>query len=366
MENLELIFPYTATWLTDQIDVVPNLFGMINDLNLFPRQAVTSRIVELRYENHILRVLPAKERGAPATPAQARTGQTIFVEIPHFPEVDLITPQDVQDILIQVANTKRPTTVEEEVTKRLLDIKRTHDITLEWLRSGALQGIIQDGNSQTIYNLYQVFGINGGSPIQIDFALGTTTGGAYGTGTDMIAKCQALYQAIATNLQGETMTGIEVICDPTFFNRFVEHPAVEKFYVNNMAAMEIARMMRQVQQQATGSPTPMYGREFPFQNIRFREYFGTAPVKSSPTAAIAATPFYAANTGTAYPVGTLNMFKTYDAPANDLRFVNSPGLPVYVSPEFLKHGKGLELQSESNPLPICRRPAAVVQLISSN
>jgi hypothetical protein len=363
MENLELIFPYTHTYLTDQIDVVPNLFGMLNDLDIFPSEGSNSTILELRYENHVLRALPAKERGTSGTAAEPRTGQTLFIGIPHFPEVDLITPKDVQDILIQVANTKRPTTVEEEVMKRLMDIKRTHDITREWLRAGALQGTILDGNSQTVVNLYTFFGI---SPTQVDFALATTSGGPNNTGTDIILKCQQLYQSIATNLQGETMTGIEAIVDPTFFNRFIEHPAVNKYYVNNMAAMEIARMARRVQQMAAGSPTPMYGREFLFQSINFREYFGTAPVKASPTASTTATPFWAVNTGTAYPVGTRNMFKTYDAPANDLRFANTRGLPIYVSPRFLDHGEGIELKSESNPLPICRRPGALVQIISSN
>ena len=121
MYDLSTVFPYTATHLTEQIDVIPNLYGLINEIGLFPSEGSISRIVEMRYENHILRVLPAKERGASATPAASRTAKSIFMGVPHFPELDLITPEDIQDILIQVGQMKRPTTVQEEVAKRLAE-----------------------------------------------------------------------------------------------------------------------------------------------------------------------------------------------------------------------------------------------------
>jgi hypothetical protein len=71
-------------------------------------------------------------------------------------------------------------------------------------------------------------------------------------------------------------------------------------------------------------------------------------------------------TGTAYPVGTMNMFRTYDGPANDLRFVGEVDAEIYVSPKILDHCKGIELVSESNPLAVCRRPEATVQVLTSN
>ncbi len=351
MEDLSLIFPYTATQLTEQIDIIPPLYGLVGELDLFPAEGSISRIVELRYEDHQLRVLPAKERGAPATPALPRTSKTYFIEVPHFPELDLITPEDIQDILIQMQDVKRLTTVEEEVSKRLMDIKFNHDITREWLRANALQGNLVDGNSQNLLNYYTVFGI---SPTQVDFTLGTNS-------TDMNAKCQAVWQSITANLRGEVMTGIEAIVDPTFFERFVTHPNVVQYYLNAEQAIQLAMLVRRERQ---GN---MWGREFEFGRILFREYYGTAPVKSSPTAtSLTSTPFWAANTGTAYPRGTRKMFRTYNAPAHDLRFANTKGNEIYVSPRILPHGEGIELKSESNPLPIVRRPEALVQLISSN
>jgi hypothetical protein len=78
MEDLALTFPYTATDLTDQINVIPNRYGLMQELDLFPAEGSTSTIVEMRYENKTLRVLPAKERGAPSTSMLSETGKTIF------------------------------------------------------------------------------------------------------------------------------------------------------------------------------------------------------------------------------------------------------------------------------------------------
>jgi hypothetical protein len=350
-EDLSLIFPYTYTQLTERVDRIPNLYGLVNELNLFPVQGSVSRIVELTYENHTLRVLPAKERGAPATPQLPRTAQSIFIEIPHFPELDLITPQDIQDILIVTDDVKRLTTVDEEVSKRLVDIKANHDVTLEWLRCGALQGTIVDGNSQTLINLYTALGVN---QTTVDFALGTS-------GTDIQSKCAAVWQAVTTNLQGEVMNGIECIVDPVFFEALITHPNVQAFYVNAEQALMLAQLVRK---ESAGN---MWGRQFKFGNILFREYYGTAPIKSSPTATtLTNTSFWSSKTGSAFPTGTRKMFRTYYAPAHDLRFVNQRGQQIYISPKIKDHGEGIELKSESNPLPICRRPEAVVKVFSSN
>jgi hypothetical protein len=348
MEDLALTFPYTATDLTEQVNVIPNLYGLVNQLNIFPTEGSISTIVEMRYENGVLRVLPAKERGTASTPMLSQTGKTVFLEIPHFPSQDLITPKDLQDILVVAARTKRHITLEEEVAKRLFNIRNTHAITREWVRASALQGLITDGNGNTIYNLYSVFGITNTT---VDFVLGTPT-------TDVNSKCAAIWQQITGNLKGEVMNSIEAIVDPTFFEKLVTHDNVEKYYLQAEQALQLAAIVRKQ------SPGNMWGREFLFQRILFREYYGTAPIKSG--GAITSTPFWAAGTGTANPVGTMNMFRTYDAPANDVRFVGEIGAEIYVSPKILDHGKGVELESESNPLAVCRRPEATVQILTSN
>lgn len=347
MEDVVLTFPYTAFDLTEQVNVIPNLYGLLNELDLFPSEGSISTIVEMRYENKVLRVLPAKERGAPPTPMKAETGKTIFMEIPHFPSVDLITPKDLQDILVQAGRTKRPVTLEEETAKRLFNIRNVHAISREWIRSGALQGLIKDGNGTTVYDLYATFGI---TKVSEDFDLGNAN-------SDIVGHCANIWMSVTKNLQGEVMRGIEAIVDKDFFQAFVTHAKVEKYYTQAEQALQLAHMARR---ESAGN---MWGREFFFQNILWREYYGTAPTGAGGGTS---SPFWASKTGTAFPAGTMNTFRTFDAPANDIRFVNTPGQEIYVSPHVLDHGAGVELKSESNALAVCRRPESLVQLTSSS
>lgn len=347
MEDIALTFPYTATDLTDQVNVIPNQYGLLNELDLFPSEGSTSTIIEIRYVNGALRVLPVKERGASATPMKADSGKTIFVEVPHFPSMELITPKDLQDVLVVVGRNKQPITLEQRIAEKLVDIRNTHAITREWLRASALQGLIVDGNIATVIDLYATFGITN---TPLDFDLGNAS-------ADIVGKCATIWQNITKNLKGEVMRGIECIVDKDFFQAFISHAKVLAFYQNAEQALALANLARG---QSGGN---MWGRVFTFQNITFREYYGTAPTGAQGNTS---TPFWASKTGTAYPVGTMNMFRTFDAPANDIRFANEVGQEVYISPEVLEHGQGIELRSESNALPICKRPEALQQVVSNS
>ncbi len=346
MSELDTVnFPFTALQLSAAVNRIPNNYGLLNALGLFPSSGSISTIVEITFEDGTIRVLPAKERGAPATANDRGPRKSFWVEIPHFPMLDLITPLDLQNMLTIVAQTKTPRTLDDEMAKRLFTIRNKHSITLEWIRMGALRGLITDGNGDTLLDVYNFFGVN---KTTIDFTLGTAT-------TDIISLCAQLRQSIATNLKGETMTRPEVIVSTSFFNKFTQHPKVEKFWLNWQAASELAR--------AKFDPMGgQLGRTFEFQQILFREYYGMAPVGKPLTS----TPFVPVDYGYAYPAGTQNMFETWNAPAVDIRVANQPGQDIWISPKVLDHGEGVELKSQSNCLALCKRPEALVEVRTSN
>jgi len=78
------------------------------------------------------------------------------------------------------------------------------------------------------------------------------------------------------------------------------------------------------------------------------------------------SPAVATGKGHAYPTGTQDTFKTWFAPPDTVAAANEPGEEIFVSSEVLKHGKGVELWSESNPLAICKRPEVLVEVTTSN
>lgn len=347
-------FPFTAIQLSDSVNRIPNNYGLLQALNLFPSQGSISTIIEIAIEDGAIRVLPAKERGASATSGDRGGRKNVFIECPHFPSEDLITPRDLQN-MVTIANSSRtPRTLADEMAKRLFTIRGKHSITREWVRMGALKGLVTDGNGDTLVDLYAAFGI---TKVTVDFVLGT---GA----TDIIDKCTQVRTSIAKNLKGEVMNGIETIVSTSFFNKLIQHDKVEKFWVNWSAAQSLAQPAYAPGTgpiDRNGQPT-MLGRSFTFQNILFREYSGEAPIGKTRVS----TPFVAVDYGVAYPAGTMSTFETWDAPPNDIRFVNQPGQEVSISPKILDHGEGVELKSQSNPLAICKRPEVLVEVMTSN
>ncbi|MFD1330716.1 major capsid protein [Methylopila musalis] len=279
------------------------------------------------------------------TVADREPGEAIYFEIPHFPHMDYITPKDLQDMVTVLGRAGvRPRTLDDEMVKRLFTIMNKHKITREYVRSGALKGLIKDGRGRVLYDLYQAFGI---TKKVVDFELDDAN-------TDVNAKCDEVLGHMQDNIRGETMTGAEAIVSPEFFNKLVGHPNVEKYWLQTQFAGQLAATERQ----RLGG---QWGRLFEHQTLLFREYRGSAPIKS-PAGGVTNERFVAANKGHAYPTGTQSAFATYDAPPHDVRYANLPGIEVSISPKVLDHGAGVELQSQSNPLALCRRPEVLVEV----
>jgi hypothetical protein len=348
MDPEDFNFLYTALDLTTQVNRIPNTYGLLQAMGMFSSEGTGSIFVEVRVEDGVLRVLSAQERGGPGVEGKREKGKSLIFKVPHFPQFDLITPADLQNMLTVVARSRQAITFDDELAKRLEQLRTNHAITLEFVRLGALKGVITDGDGTELYNLFDEFDI---TKKVVDFELGTA-------GTDVMAKCEEVNDHVVANLKGEVSDGVEVMVSGAFFSKLINHAKVEKFYLNAEQAMSLTRYERD---RLGGN----WGRVFEFGNVRFRENKTTFPLKIGDT--ITSTPAIAANKGHAYPTGTRDTFKTWHAPADTLDAVNTaPSDEVFISPEVLKHGKGVELWSESNPLAICSRPEVLVEVESSN
>jgi hypothetical protein len=69
--------------------------------------------------------------------------------------------------------------------------------------------------------------------------------------------------------------------------------------------------------------------------------------------------------GQAFPEGTLDTFATYFAPADFNETVNTLGQPLYAKQEPRDFGRGTDLHTQSNPLPMCHRPSLLVKVVAS-
>lgn len=343
-----LNFPYNATQLTEQVNRYPNLYGLMQALGVFPSQSISSRFVEIRFEDGQLVVLGADEVGAPGQTTEREEGETKFIPLPHFPHLENILARDLQDFTDVIAGMKVPKTFDSELSKRLKVVRNHHSITREFLRVGALRGLVKDGRGRTVLDLFKAFGIE---QKKIDFKLGTPE-------TDVIGNSAKLVDHMAESMRGETMSGVEVICGSGFFSKLVQHKNVEKYWLQTQNAGQLANLERS----RLGG---QWGRVFEFETVMYREYTGSFPVRDS-KGKLTSQKIMADLEARAYPVGTMNTFATYDGPADHMAKVNKPGEEIFISPELLKHGAGVELKSQSNCLPICKRPEFLVDVSSSN
>ena len=101
-------------------------------------------------------------------------------------------------------------------------------------------------------------------------------------------------------------------------------------------------------------------RGFTYGGITFEEYRGQATDASG-----TARRFIAAGEAHAFPLGTIDTFGTYFAPADFNETVNTVGQPLYAKQEPRKFDRGTDLHTQSNPLPMCHRPGVLIKLTSA-
>jgi hypothetical protein len=99
---------------------------------------------------------------------------------------------------------------------------------------------------------------------------------------------------------------------------------------------------------------------FTFGSVTFEEYRG----KASGTSGVIR--FIAPNEGHAFPVGTSGTFATLAAPADFNDTVGTLGQVYYAKVQEAKMGRGYDIHTQANVLPMCMRPAVLVKVLSSN
>ncbi len=335
---------FSAASLTATVNIVPNTYGRLQAMNLFPGEGIPTTTVVIERQGGVLNLLPTRPRGGPPSlGTRGRTNLRSFV-IPHIPHDDAVLATDVQDRLARIGQAGALDSVLGMVNRRLITARRKHAITLEFLRMGALKGIIYDYDATTVLvNLFTEFGV---TPKEINFAL--TTGG-----TNVGSKCREVVSYIEDNLNGDTMTGVHCLASPEFFDALITHASVVEAYKYFQSAQN--PLQRD------------YRRGFEFQGITFEEYRGAA-TKLNEDKTTASQRFIPAGDARFFPLGTTETFATYFGPPDYVDLVNQAPGPaggepeVFVAPlERMKFGKGMEIHTESNPLPMVKRPELLVR-----
>lgn len=337
---------FEITDYTQEIAIVPNSWTLLNDVGLFSEEMLSTHTVTFEEQNKTLGLIADQYRGAKPQANKDDLRKIHSYNIPHFPDVDAVKPQDIQNKRAYGSATVAETEA-AVIARKMERIRRNYDVTLEVSRFATLTtGNLYSPSGIVVGNFFTQTGV---TQTSVDFVLGTA-------GTDIVAKCEAVIAAMQDNANtGDVITGVVAYASPEFFAKLIAHSKVQVAYQYYTAT---EGQLIQRNRAGSNGPANISGlyREFSFGGIRFIEV----------RTVLAGQRLIPAGEVVFVPTGTTDTFVTYYGPANKMDFVNTMAERTYMWAYRDPKGEGIDLEAESNWLNVLRRPSLVVKGTTSN
>lgn len=315
---------FTMASLTAAINEVTYVPSQIGDAGLFNAEGISTTHLVIEKDGDTLGLVEAKPRGAPGTVVSGNKRTGVSFQAAHLPTTATVLADEVQNVRA-FGSEDSMQAVQTVVNNRLSRMAQRLDMTHEYHRLGAIQGLVLDSDGSTLYDLFTSFGM---TQTTVGMALDTTT-------TKVQAKALDIHEAIEEALGGLSYTGVTVRCGKSFWRKFITHANVKEAYERWQAGAQLRADPR---------------APFPFGGLFWERYRGGGTIKIADTEAYAS------------PEGVVDLFITRFAPGDYMDTVNTLGLPFYSSSKILDHNKGVELEAQSNPAHLCTRPKANIKL----
>lgn len=323
---------FSVSQLTKAINDLPHVPGRIGQTGLFTEEGISTTSVSIERQGLTLSLVPSAQRGAPGRPVTDEKRNLRSFNIVHLPQRAAVIADEIQNLRAFGSETEVQT-LQTVVNKKLAKMRRDLDVTIEWQRMGAIKGQVLDADGTTVLlDMFTAFDV---TQQTMAFDLDVDA-------TKVKQKCLDLHRRTEDQLGGISHTGIRVFGSPEFMDALAQHPAVTKAY----DLWDDGAFLRDQQRTLGG------GGGFRFGNTWFEEYRGT----------VGGTRFIAAGEAYAVPEGVADLFVTHYGPADYMETVNTVGLPYYAKQEMMRMDKGVEIESQSNPLHLCTRPSSVIKL----
>lgn len=319
---------FRVTNLTDAIIDKPRVPTLLGSLGIFREKGMFGTTAVIERKGAQINLVPTAERGGVRQPGQAGKRIMIPLRAVHLPQVRTVMADEV--LAVRRFGTEADLeSVQTLVGERQQSMKDDIDLTLEHMRVGALKGLVLDADGSTLYDVYDIMGQ---SQEVIPFNIATANSGA-----NLLLKTETLKRTIRDAMGGYAVGKIRVICSVDWFDKFVNHD-------------DMKARWDKWQDGAFGRDYPNE-TNFEFNGVVFTVYSGGT----------SAGDFIPAGEAYAYPEN-IDVFHMWFAPGDYMSVVGSLGVPYYSSLKRLDHDKGVEIESQSNPLPWVKYPEAVVKL----
>jgi hypothetical protein len=319
---------FRVTTLTDAINDIKHVPGQVSRLPIWRETPIATTSIAVEEKEGVLALVNRSARGGPGSTLTKNLKTLRSFVIPHFQIDDAIMAEEVQGVRAFGTETEVEQ-VQAKVAERLSVAAQSLDATEEYVRVGAIKGVITYPDTGTL-NLFTEFGVAAQTEVDFDLDNASPASGA------LRKKCASVARTIQGELDGVPLSGLHAICSPEFFDDLIAHPEVRDTYLGYTAAAQLR-------------DDYVYGG-FPFGGIFFEEYRG----------AVGGTSFVEADKCYVFPISN-GLFRSYYAPGDWIETVNTMGRRRYAMQDVMPNKKGVELWSQSNMLHLCTRPRALVK-----
>lgn len=312
----------------------PHVPTRIGQMGLFYHQGIRTTTVQIESKKGILTLVPTSNRGGPGHQYTADKRKMRDLRATHIQIDDGLNADQVQNVR-EFGQENQLKSMRSEILEHFDGMFADIDATMEHLYMGAIKGQLLDADgSSVIYNLFSEFNVS--ALADVDFTLGTP-------GTNIKALCNNVVRGMTDQLGAAPLTRVHAFAGDDFYDELSTHAEVRDSY------------HRQQESKFLRDGAGAY-ESFEYGGIVWENYRGS----------VGGNPYVATDEVRFFPVGIRGLFRNWYAPADYNETVNTKGLPRYAKQIVRPNGKGVDLEAQSNPLPICTIPSVLRRGFTSN
>lgn len=324
---------FTTASMTAFIDEVPYVPQRLAELGIFAVDGIATTTAWIERRGSVLTLVSNSPRGGVGQNVTIDRRQAIPFQAAHLQLDDTIYADEIQNVRA-FGSADQLLGVQQVRDQRLTKMSQSLDLTLEYHRLGAIQGVVLDADGTTVLeDLFDKFSITEPDAVslELDAAWTVADGGV------LLKAITPVLRAIDAELGGFQPSGYYAACGDDFFDELVSHPERGPQYQFQQNARDQAGDSR---------------RQFIYGGVVWENYRGSGAVAIEDDEA------------RLIPTGVPELFKQLFAPADTMAAVNTMGLVKYAmsAPDPSGHDKFISLSAQSNPITFCTRPRVLRKL----
>ena len=318
---------FSTTSLTGAVNKVDYKPSFIGSLGVFEAMPVRTHDLFVDRRDGQLTLIPTSPTGAPPEELAKDNRDAVNLASTRLAKGFTMYAREIQGIRGFGQETDLEA-VQAEFLRRMGRVRDDMELTHEYHRLGALQGILLDADGSTvIYDYFTEFNEASAATVSFELDVGTT---------DVRQISHQVTRSMARSSRGAFTPGttVHALAGDDFYDSLIKHASVEKTYSNWSAAADLRENVA--------------FESFPFAGITYHNYRGT---DDNSTVAIAP------NEAKLFPVGARDVFKKAMSPHDSIEYVNTPGQDVYAM-TIPDRDRNMWVRGElySYPLYFCQQP----------